>query len=202
MNETESRTLFYTSDLQDIAEKIQSAMGGRLMAVLTRQDYDHVIDSRFFFTNDIREPSGSARKVFILHSSGSTQMPRPMHFTHKRLLAACAPALGYKAFLTVPLFHTHGLCVFFQTLYSRATVYLFNGNIPQTCDNLVRAIKIAQPEIVYTVPYILKLLAENEDGIHALKRCKLVSYAGSRCPDDLGDRLTNEGVRLGSVFGS
>ena len=201
MSDTSSLSLLYASNVEKRAKEIQSAQGAKLMAILRREDYD-ARDHRSTFRHKAREPDDTFRKVFILHSSGSTKLPRPIHFTHERLIAACAPALGLKAFLTMPFFHTHGLCVFFQTLYTRATVYLFNSNIPQTCDNLVRAIKEAQPEIVYTVPYVLKLLAEKQDGIDALKTCKAVSYAGSRCPDELGDLLTSQGVRLGCVYGS
>ena len=201
MDKTSSQNLLYAEHLQDTAVKIQSARGGILATLLTRREYD-IPDGNPTFEREVHGPSEALRKVFILHSSGSTSLPRPIHFTNKRLLAACAPALAYKAFLTVPLFHTHGLCVFFQTLYKRVPLYCFNSNMPQTHDSLVQAIQAAQPEIVYTVPYVLKLLAEKQDGVDALKPCKIVSYAGSRCPDELGEQLTNEGVRLGSVYGS
>jgi len=52
------------------------------------------------------------------------------------------------------------------------------------------------------VPYVLKLLAETEEGIDCLKRSKVVSSSGSVTPDELGDRLTKEGVFLGSHFAS
>ena len=202
ISETSSQTLLYAKHLQGKAVKIQSAREGLVANLLfTRHEYD-VSNSGSIFRREVHGPSETLRKVFILHSSGSTSLPRPIHFTHKRLLAACAPALGFKAFLTVPLFHTHGLCVFFQTLYKQVAVYCYNSNMPQTHDGLVQAIQAAKPEIIYTVPYVLKLLAEEQDGIDLLKSCKLVSYSGSRCPDELGNRLTEEGVRIGSVYGS
>jgi hypothetical protein len=58
------------------------------------------------------------------------------------------------------------------------------------------------PEIVWTVPYVLKLLAEKRDGIEVLKKCKVVSCSGSRCPDELGDLLVSEGIHFGSAFGA
>ena len=77
--------------------------------------------------------------------------------------------------------------------------------MPQTHDTIVRAILgigDGGPEIVWTVPYVLKLLAEKREGIEVLKKCKVVSCSGSRCPDELGDLLVNEGVRFGSAFGA
>jgi hypothetical protein len=55
---------------------------------------------------------------------------------------------------------------------------------------------------VWTVPYVLKLLAEKRDGIDALKECKVVSCSGSRCPDELGDLITREGIHFGTAFGA
>jgi len=62
--------------------------------------------------------------------------------------------------------------------------------------------KAANPEYVLTVPYVLKLVAEKKEGIEVLKKARTVSITGSRCPDELGDMLTKEGVWVGSTFGS
>ena len=79
---------------------------------------------------------------------------------------------------------------------------MFNGNVPQTHDTVTAAIKAANPEIVWTVPYVLKLLAEKRDGIEVLKLCKVVSCSGSRCPDELGDLMIKEGIHFGTAFGA
>ena len=52
------------------------------------------------------------------------------------------------------------------------------------------------------VPYVLKLLREQESGIEALKKVPLVMFTGSQCPDDLGDYLVEHGVTLMSFIGS
>ena len=108
----------------------------------------------------------------------------------------------------MPLFHAHGFISFIQAIYTRKTIYLFNGHVPQTHETIVKAIKGvgvdggAGPEIVWTVPYVLKLLAEKREGIEVLKKCKVVSCSGSRCPDELGDLLVSEGIHFGSAFGA
>jgi hypothetical protein len=89
-----------------------------------------------------------------------------------------------------------------QAIWSRKTHYFFNSNVPHTNKALTAAINVSKPEIVWTVPYVLKLLAESDEGIEALKRCSIVSSSGSRCPDELGDMLTERGVFLGCLFGS
>ena len=73
--------------------------------------------------------------------------------------------------------------------------------MPQTRGNLVASIRAAQPEMLYTVPYVLKLLAES-DGVDALRACQVVSTTGSQCPDELGDLLTDARVHLEYIYGS
>jgi hypothetical protein len=80
--------------------------------------------------------------------------------------------------------------------------YIMNGHVPQTHDTVTQAIKAANPEIIWTVPYVLNFLAEKQEGIDVLKKCKIVNSSGSRCPDDLGDLLVSQGVHLGLILGS
>lgn len=138
----------------------------------------------------------------MLHSSGSTGLPKPIAYTNSRLLVTCLTSPSLVAFQSLPFSHAHGLITYSQAIWRRKTIYLFNSHIPQTNSTLCDAIEAASPEIVWTVPYVLKLLAETERGIQALIKCKVVSSSGSRCPDVLGDRLIERGVFLGCLFGS
>ena len=87
-------------------------------------------------------------------------------------------------------------------MYLRKTVFFLNPNLPLTCDGLTSAIRAAKPQILCTVPYALKLLAEQQNGIEALRTCDRVLSTGSQCPDELGDRLVDQGVHLGTLLGS
>lgn len=81
-------------------------------------------------------------------------------------------------------------------------MYLGNYAFPITSRNLIEAMEVAQPELVCAVPYVLKLLAEKPEGIRVLAKAKLVLYAGSSCPDELGNRLVKEGVNLVANYGA
>jgi hypothetical protein len=105
-------------------------------------------------------------------------------------------------FLGFPLFHAHGFVSMVIAIYGRKTLYLFNCHLPQTNDTVTAAIKAANWEVVYTVPYVLKLLTESKEGLNVLKQCKMVSSAGSRCPDELGNLLVDKGVHFGMNFGA
>lgn len=79
---------------------------------------------------------------------------------------------------------------------------MFNANLPLTGSNLIEGMAAVSPESFHGVPYALKLLAESESGNEALRRCKLVLFGGSSCPDDLGDRLTQSGIYLVGHYGA
>ncbi len=44
-------------------------------------------------------------------------------------------------------------------------------------------------------------MAESQDGVEVLKRCKFVTAAGARTPDELGDRVVQQGVNFGVILG-
>ncbi|KAJ3568470.1 hypothetical protein NPX13_g6412 [Xylaria arbuscula] len=135
------------------------------------------------------------------HSSGSTGLPKPLSLSHRSVLNNIYFGTGCKAFNALPWYHLHGVFTSFQAMYMRKTAHLYNANLPLTSEYLVAALKEIQPEICHTVPYVLKLMAERQDGIEVLKRCKFVTAAGARTPDELGDRMVQQGVNLSVILG-
>lgn len=195
--------LLFAPQFNDLASKTAAAYPLKLLPILTRSQYDSPNDTSPAFARTGIVGSEEALKKFIMmHSSGSTGLPRPIDYTHKRLMGTLLTAQNLVAFQSVPLFHAHGFVSFVQAIYKRKTIYLFNGRVPQTHDTITAAIRAVKPELVWTVPYVLKLLAEKQDGIEALKACKIVACTGSRCTDDLGNLLVNQGIHLGVNFGA
>jgi acyl-coenzyme A synthetase/AMP-(fatty) acid ligase len=196
-------TLMHAPQFLDFATKTRQKFPLQLLPILRRSDYDNPNDNTPpFERSGVDNGKETTRKLIMMHSSGSTGQPRSIDYTHKRLMTTMLTALDLIAFQSVPLFHAHGFITFIQAIYKRKTIYLFNGNVPQTHDTMTAAIKAANPEIVWTVPYVLKLLAEKRDGIEALKACKVVSCSGSRCPDELGNLMVSEGIHFGTNFGA
>ncbi|KAL3425255.1 NRPS-like enzyme (male sterility protein) [Phlyctema vagabunda] len=149
-----------------------------------------------------RGASASSCIAFIIHSSGSTGLPKPIFQTHKACLMNYSSSFGFRAFLTLPLYHNHGLSSFFRAIHSGKEISLFNASLPLSGSNLIEAMEAVNPESFHGVPYALKLLAETERGIQVLRDCKLVLFGGSSCPDDLGDRLTEAGVYIVGHYGA
>jgi acyl-CoA synthetase (AMP-forming)/AMP-acid ligase II len=167
-----------------------------------KSHYDIPIPSGPYYKRTADGPTASEGTAFIIHSSGSTGLPKPIFQTHKACLANYSSGLDYCALLTLPLYHNHGLSCFFRALYSGYELALFNANLPLTSGSLVAAMESFQPGGFHGVPYTLKLLGESERGMALLRACKVVMFGGSSCPDDLGDRLVDSGVYLVGHYGA
>ena len=170
--------------------------------VLERAVYDLPQPSGIRYRCPIGGPSSLNRIAFIVHSSGSTGLPKPIFQTQKAVLSNYSSGLNYTPFLTLPLYHNHGISSFFRALYSGKELFMFNANLPLSGPNLIEAMEAAKPTSFHGVPYALKLLAESEKGISCLTACQLVMFGGSSCPDELGDRLTEAGVYLVGHYGA
>ncbi|KAG5977057.1 putative NRPS-like protein biosynthetic cluster [Claviceps digitariae] len=179
-----------------------------LYPVITRDQYDQGMADD---DNDqkIHVPMSNAnnvnsyhRQCIILHSSGSTGLPKPIDYSHRKLLAAASYAQDATAFITMPFSHALGMMSYMQAFVKRRTAFAISGHVPQTHASITAALKETKPDIVWTVPYVLQLMAGRPEGIEALRNCRLVSSGGSRLPDELGNLLTRHGVHVGLQFGS
>ncbi|OAG01988.1 acetyl-CoA synthetase-like protein [Paraphaeosphaeria sporulosa] len=142
------------------------------------------------------------RVALVMHSSGSTGLPKPVFLSHKNVLCHPVQGAGVDNFGALPLYHMYGISTMLQAMYMRKIAYMFNQSLPMTADNLIAAIQAIRPQAIHTVPYALGLLAEQTRGVECLKACKFVTAASARTPDELGDRLVEAGVNLGVVYGT
>ncbi|KFY11178.1 hypothetical protein V492_04600 [Pseudogymnoascus sp. VKM F-4246] len=144
-----------------------------------------------------------AQKIcWIIHSSGSTGLPKPILQTHRAALTNYENNLNMRGFITLPLFHAHGISSVFRAFTSMKKIHMYNANLPLTHNTLLSIMAEHSFEIFYGVPYALKLLGETEAGIEALVKLQVVMFGGSACPDSLGDRLVDAGVNLISHYGT
>ncbi|KAI0708669.1 putative NRPS-like enzyme [Earliella scabrosa] len=140
--------------------------------------------------------------AWIIHSSGSTGLPKPIFLTHRAVLTNYSNNMNMRGFITLPLFHAHGISSLFRAIVSRKQIHLYNAALPLTKQYLMDIIRAHDFEIFYAVPYVLNLLAETQEGADLLSQFKIVMFGGSSCPDALGHRLTAAGVNLVSHYGS
>ena len=124
------------------------------------------------------------RTAVLLHSSGSTGFPKPVYITHYGLIANASSSVPQTGFSALPLFHGFGHFSIFRCIYHGKSFTLMPPNLPLTSANICRIIKSSpdRPRQHFAVPYVLKLLAETEEGVETLASFDTVSFAGAAVP--------------------
>lgn len=148
-------------------------------------------------------PTENKHITWVIHSSGSTGHPKPIYQTHSGALKNYANNFGLRGFITLPLFHAHGISCLFRAIHSQKLIYMYNASLPLTAPCLLSTLNDHDEiEVLYAVPYALKLLSESEEGLKRMARLELVMFGGSSCPKPIGDTLVQNGVRLVSHYGT
>lgn len=78
---------------------------------------------------------------------------------------------------------------------------MYNANVPMTSHSLTTMIERIEPEVVFAVPYVLKLIAESQRGLTALRACGAVTTSGGACPEELGNLLTENDIHYVTALG-
>ncbi|KAF4627915.1 hypothetical protein G7Y89_g10239 [Cudoniella acicularis] len=167
-----------------------------------RNDYDRLPSDELPFVREYDREQENGKIALIVHSSGSTGLPKPVFLTHRALLTHPTQGTGLHNFNPLPWYHLYGISTSLQAMWMAKTAHIYNAALPLTTDNLIAVVEAVRPEAIHAVPYAVGLLAEKQRGVDAMKLCKVVTCAGARTPDELGDRLVREGINLGVVFGT
>ncbi|KAL9105618.1 MAG: hypothetical protein Q9227_009230 [Pyrenula ochraceoflavens] len=206
LDQLDANTLLTTHRGLETADSVRVARPAtKILHIVGREQYDlpkSELDLQL--AREELDIQTDPERVFgYIHSSGSKGLPKPLSYTHRRLMHNLQHARTETYFITVPMFHAFGMVNIFHCFLRRNLCYLFSSTVAQTHRTLTRALEAAQnPQYIVTVPYALKLWAEGQDGINALKAANLVVAAGSRIVDEVGNLLTENGVRLGVHYGA
>ncbi|KAG8629680.1 hypothetical protein KVT40_003545 [Elsinoe batatas] len=200
LDQSQCQTILSTANFDALLAEVQRDRDLTVLDMLKQEDYRHPGAAPFSRPYDpLRE---NPKWAVIIHSSGSTGMPKPIYLTHRSCLGAFALNLDRRSLMTQPLFHSFGFYETFRAIYSGKPMYYYNYDLPVTKQNLIDTIAHVKPDLFFCVPYILKLLGESEEGIQALASIDLILWGGSACPDALGDALVQRGVNIAGNYGA
>ncbi|KAB8219327.1 hypothetical protein BDV33DRAFT_231569 [Aspergillus novoparasiticus] len=206
LERTNSRHVFIHESFKATAEELKQRLPGLQVEVIpTQESFNYPIPEGNVDTNMVPwlDPVAESKHLaWIIHSSGSTGLPKPIYQTQAAAVKNYSGHMNMSGFITLPLYHNHGISVLFRTIYSSKWLYLYNAELPLTRQHLLDIMQAHPLEIFYGVPYALKLLAETDEGIAALAQFKAVMFGGSACPDSLGNLLVENNVNLISHYGS
>ncbi|KAF7589032.1 hypothetical protein BBP40_004820 [Aspergillus hancockii] len=200
---TRASFLIVHDGFQGMAGNASRRTGVVVQPVLKRKNFDIPTASLGLPANMLDGLIETKNVCWIIHSSGSTGHPKPIYQTHAGALKNYANNFGLRGFITLPLFHAHGISCLFRAIHSHRLIYMHNANLPLTASYLLSTLQDHPDiEVLYAVPYALKLLSETEKGLESLARLELVMFGGSSCPKPIGDKLVQHGVRLVSHYGT
>lgn len=203
LNVTGCSHIVVDSSFQKIASTLQKQIPElQIHQILQREEYFSGDDVQLETTQALVPTQEANRNAWIIHSSGSTGLPKPIYQTHSAALRNYENSMNMKGFITLPLFHAHGLGSVFRGITANKKIFMYNASLPLTERNLLEIMRKHKFEIFYGVPYVLKLLSESKEGIDALSAMKIVMFGGSACPDVLGDLLAEADVNLVSHYGT
>ncbi|KAK2597269.1 hypothetical protein N8I77_013129 [Diaporthe amygdali] len=142
---------------------------------------------------------------FIIHSGGTTGLPKPVPLAASAWLAQASDIVRripkVDTLSTLPLFHSFGLATLLRALVSGTRLSLLNASRPVTAANVINCLDITNSEALVTVPYTLKFLVEADGGLERLGALRQVINAGSAIPDDLGDKIVTAGGNIFHLYG-
>lgn len=105
MQETHCECLVYheSAQLLAVTNEAASLMSLQTLPILSRHGYDTPEDAAPPFEREVDVAEERRRPATIVHSSGSTGLPKPIEVVHSRYTMAYAIGPGDRDFMTLPL---------------------------------------------------------------------------------------------------
>lgn len=192
-----------TAQMASLVAQTQKLVQIRTLNLISREELGKpVSNTPHFQRHDINREAEREWTLAILHSSGSTGLPKAIHLSHRRLMMKIPTPKGQTEFNTFPFFHGYGSWVTVHGMMDRKTVYFYNSNLPLTANYVIHVLHHVRPDVLHVVPYTMELLAQSEKGIDAMKHCERVVFSGSATPDELGNTLVAKGVNVETLWGA
>ena len=96
--------IYYTSaQLSPVVDQVKAAMSVKVVQMMQRKEYDRARDRSPSYIRKVDIASEKERYAVILHSSGSTGLPKPIYVRHKKFPEPINIGPGERDFVTLPL---------------------------------------------------------------------------------------------------
>lgn len=136
----------------------------------------------------------------ILHTSGSTGMPKPVYVSHgytanggeqryipdylgrKGLISDLAKTPGLRNYVNFPPFHIGGLIIagFGCFVYAETVLVFGPAHLPPTPEVFMQVVKYGNVRRATTIPAPLMELAKSKEGLDCLSKLDIILYGGGK----------------------
>ncbi|KAH3955817.1 hypothetical protein HBI24_246100 [Parastagonospora nodorum] len=179
-------------------------MSESTVTVIPLMDLQSLSDLRLEDEDMLPVPA-DCKQEFIIHSGGTTGLPKPVVLSPSSWLAQAAVVAARipraDTLTTLPLFHSFGLATLLRGLVNGTTLAILNANRPITASIINASLECTLSKTLVTVPYILKFFTEIPGGVERLASLTQIIAAGSAIPNDLAEVLLAKKARVYHLYG-
>ncbi|KAJ5385268.1 hypothetical protein N7517_003179 [Penicillium concentricum] len=153
----------------------------------------------------------------IIHSSGTTAMPKPVYLTNGFFMTIdshshLAKPPGRQRSLyydmdqtelvmgTTPFFHLLGLLPLLFSVWVEVPI-LIGPDKPFSVDHMIELMQTAHPTVVVGSPSILDDLSNSDKALDCLRELKSIYFGGAALPVETGERLRRY-TQMGMIIGT
>ncbi|KAK0196977.1 hypothetical protein F5146DRAFT_1153799, partial [Armillaria mellea] len=151
--------------------------------------------------------------ALYLHSSGTTAHPKPVVWTHHRLLQlSMIPWFGERdlcglifSFHVMPMYHGMGVLQLLWTASSGLVVGAFEPQSPAilpTAENLFKSARAVHTDFIFCVPSFIETWSRQPEYVEWISTRSGVLYGGGPLNKETGDYMTSKGISIFNLYGS
>ncbi|GFN14080.1 putative NRPS-like enzyme [Aspergillus tubingensis] len=216
LNATDCHAFFYTPEKQRRVSEIQAFRPDTTFhEVPSIAELFSTTAQPYLYTKTYQEAEDDV--AIIIHSSGTTGMPKPVPLTHGFLAT-----IDYAAYIsrpqfrqstmfydvqpdalvlsTTPFFHLMGLLAFFESLFHHIPFVILPEK-PLSADLITSAITATKPAAAMLPPSLLEDMSHVPAARTALSTLEYVYFAGAPLAPEVGDDLSQL-TKMITVIGS
>ncbi|KAM0341657.1 hypothetical protein ACHAPU_009903 [Fusarium lateritium] len=199
---------------------IKPCLEQRSMEAITIDSVDHclgVISPPFPYHRSAEQIRWDP--LMILHTSGSTGIPKPIVVRHGSLytfqkmlhlpkfhgsnfLMTGWAERSRKMLIAMPMFHAAGSFMMLLPIFIRTSTVMTMSNKPLGIDTALQCLEHSGSDAAIFPPSVIEGLAASEQGIEALAKLQLVVFGGGNLSPVAGEALVRRGGTLNNLIAS
>ncbi|CEG84150.1 hypothetical protein RMATCC62417_17995 [Rhizopus microsporus] len=224
MKTTTSKFLLASKKYQSTAMAISSSVKGMRELIMSPLQLDALTMEPYYpnyqdVLNHTFISSDITKTALIMHSSGTTNFPKPIYCSNRYMFKAInvlnvlqssehamLPVDHNDVFLVcAPMFHSFGItCVLQMLVAGGSIVYL--EKLPPSQSEIAQALRSVQCTMMSAPPLILEqMLSITHDDMkyrENLARLKYIFFGGAPLRFDTGEKFHEYGINVRAVYGS